>query len=301
MFRKIGLPLLALIGIGFAIFAAIRGARTIPAAAPVAEPPQAPYRFFVAGTGLVETNTENISVGTHIPGVVTSIYVQIGSQVTAGQPLFTIDDRTQRAVVDVRKAALQYAKAQLADAQYQLALGERLTSKQVLSIEERNTRQYAAQKAEAQVAQAKADLETAQTDLERLTVRAPVSGEVIQMKLHLGEYAPAGALSSPLLLLGGTRPLHVRTDVDENEAWRVRPEAPALGYLRGNKQINTRLQFVRFEPYVVPKVSLTGESTERVDTRVLQVIYSFEKEDLPIYVGQQMDVYIEAPGHPQNR
>jgi hypothetical protein len=51
---------------------------------------------------------------------------------------------------------------------------------------------------------------------------------------------------------------------------------------------------VRFEPYVIPKRSLTGESTERVDTRVLQVIYAMKTKDLPIFVGQQMDVYIKA-------
>jgi HlyD family secretion protein len=45
---------------------------------------------------------------------------------------------------------------------------------------------------------------------------------------------------------------------------------------------------------VIPKVSLTGEPTERVDTRVMQVIYSFESEGLPIKSGQQMDVYIDA-------
>lgn len=54
------------------------------------------------------------------------------------------------------------------------------------------------------------------------------------------------------------------------------------------------LKFVRFEPYVVPKTSLTGESAERVDTRVLQVIFSFDCGALPITVGQQMDVFIDA-------
>jgi len=45
----------------------------------------------------------------------------------------------------------------------------------------------------------------------------------------------------------------------------------------------------------VPKRSLTGDSTERVDTRVLQVLYRFDRGDLPVYVGQQMDVFVEAP------
>jgi hypothetical protein len=51
---------------------------------------------------------------------------------------------------------------------------------------------------------------------------------------------------------------------------------------------------VRFEPFVVPKKSLTGDSTERVDTRVLQVIYQIENGNLPLFVGQQMDVFIDA-------
>jgi len=97
----------------------------------------------------------------------------------------------------------------------------------------------------------------------------------------------------------------VRVDVDENDAWRVRSGAMARGYLRGNKDINVPLKFVRFEPYVIPKVSLTGESTERVDTRVLQVIFSFDRGDKPISVGQQMDIYIDAsetkpPGAPKD-
>ena len=46
---------------------------------------------------------------------------------------------------------------------------------------------------------------------------------------------------------------------------------------------------------MVPKRSLTGDSTERVDTRVLQVIYRVERDDLPLFVGQQLDVFIDAP------
>ena len=58
--------------------------------------------------------------------------------------------------------------------------------------------------------------------------------------------------------------------------------------------MTTPLRFVRFEPFVVPKRSLTGDSTERVDTRVLQVIYRVERDDLPLFVGQQVDVFIDA-------
>ncbi len=86
------------------------------------------------------------------------------------------------------------------------------------------------------------------------------------MKVHPGEFAAAGVTATPLILLGSLKPLHVRVDVDEHEAWRVRPEANAIATIRGNPELKTPLTFVRFEPFVVPKKSLTGDSTERVDT-----------------------------------
>ena len=54
------------------------------------------------------------------------------------------------------------------------------------------------------------------------------------------------------------------------------------------------------KPYVIPKQSLTGQITERTDVRVLQVLYGFESVERPIFVGQQLDVFIEAkPESPQ--
>ena len=51
---------------------------------------------------------------------------------------------------------------------------------------------------------------------------------------------------------------------------------------------------MRIEPYVVPKKSLTGDNTERVDTRVLQVIYAIDTTGKRLFVGQQLDVFIDA-------
>jgi HlyD family secretion protein len=65
-----------------------------------------------------------------------------------------------------------------------------------------------------------------------------------------------------------------------------------MAYLRGNSQFRFPLEFVRFEPYVIPKKSLTGDATERVDTRVLQVIYRFCDPKANVFDGQQVDVYI---------
>ena len=143
-----------------------------------------------------------------------------------------------------------------------------------------------------QVAQALAAVHQDEVNIERLTTRAPIDGVILQNKVRIGQYAQCGPLSEPLMIFGGTGSMHVRAAVDEADAWRVRSGDPALARVRGNSQLAYPLRFVRFEPALTPKKSLTGDSTERVDTRVLEVIYAFEG-DARVYDGQQLDVFIE--------
>jgi HlyD family secretion protein len=298
--KRFILPVVALAALIFGIISVVRSQPRREVTTPPSPPPVSSYAQTVAAVGLVETSTENIAVGTEIAGVVTNIYVDVGSRVRKGDPLFSIDSRATRAELATRQAAVQVAEAALAEAKYQLELGNRLTDQKVLSVEENKNRGFAAQKSEAQLAQARSQLNSIETDLERLTVRAPVDGQVLQVKVHLGEFAPTGSLPIPLILLGNVENLHVRVDVEEHEAWRVRPEAKAAAAVRGNADLKTPLTFVRFEPFVVPKKSLTGDSTERVDTRVLQVIYRIEDSNLPLFVGQQMDVFIDGSNEPRS-
>ena len=300
-------PILAALGIGFAVLTAAKGSKAIPPAPPVVEPATPPFTSSVAGAGIVEANTENIAIGTLIPGVVSHLYVSVGSKVRAGDPLFKLDDRDLRAQLTVRRASLRaantnvkVARTSLADLENQLALAERLTDKRAISVEELDRRRFAVSIARAKLAQARADVASAKAqiketemNLERIIVRAPVDGEILQCKIHPGEYAPAGIFQTPLMLLGNVEPFNVRVDVDENDVWRVRQGSPAVAFLRGNRELKTPLKFIRFEPYIIPKKSLTGDSIERVDTRVLQVIYRIESENLPVFAGQQMDVFIE--------
>ncbi len=225
------------------------------------------------------------------------------------------------------QAAQRAAQALLDEARSQFSRAEAMEDARSLSVEEIARRRFAVAAAEArvaqadaglaeakaqvdllragtwapdilvarsQVAEAQASVEAVKIELDRRIVRSPIDGQVLQSNIRVGEFAQAGPLASPLMLVGSVNPLHVRIDVDEHEAWRVKPGARAEAFVRGNKDIKTTLTFVRFEPFVIPKRSLTGESTERVDTRVLQVVYAFDPSGLPIFVGQQMDVYIEA-------
>jgi len=87
----------------------------------------------------------------------------------------------------------------------------------------------------------------------------------------------------------------VRVDIDEFDIARFDSKAQASAVPRGSLQERYPLKFVRVEPFVVPKKSLTGDNTERVDTRVLQVIYECDPAGRPpLFVGQQLEVFIEA-------
>jgi multidrug resistance efflux pump len=152
--------------------------------------------------------------------------------------------------------------------------------------------------AEASRALAEAQAEQTRTDLDRALVRAPVDGKVLQVNVRPGEYVgtPPG---QALIVLGAIdKKVHVRVDIDEHDIPRFRKEAPARASLRGAPEVSYPLEFVRVEPYVIPKKSLTGDNTERVDTRVLQVIYALDVADRPVYVGQQLDVFIDVGGPP---
>lgn len=100
------------------------------------------------------------------------------------------------------------------------------------------------------------------------------------------------------MILGNINPLHVRVSINQFDASYYRSTASAVAFLQGNALVQFPLHFVRIEPYFVTKQNLTNEIGEKVDTRVLQVIYCFDKEDQRIFVGQQMDVFIETDNSP---
>jgi len=293
MIRKYVLPVLAVLGVLLAIWTVKQGAKPVIPAKPVADPPKVAFTNKISGAGIVEASTRNISIGTHIPGIVARVHVKVAQRVKTGDPLFSIDDRARRADLTVREAKMLEAEANLEDLKAQLMIAENVKDPRAISIDDLNKRRYAVQAAEARLSNARAEANAARVDIDLLTVRSPITGEILQVNIRPGEYAPSGVTAQPLILIGNLDRLHVRVDIDENDAWRFSKESPAVAYIRGNSRFKVGLRFEYVEQYVVPKRSLTGESTERVDTRVMQVVYSFDRGELEVIPGQLMDVFID--------
>jgi HlyD family secretion protein len=307
LFKRVSFYL-AVAGIVGMIFLVRQLSKTPPAPPPPVEPARSPYASDVAATGIIEASRENVKIAAPKGGLIQKVFVHVDSAVKQGDPLLLLDDRetraqlvTMQAQVAAMKASLDSEKVLMADADDQFKRTDTLEKQNVASVDERTRKQFSLQSMQARVAKIAADLESAQaqvqlsqTELDILTVRAPRDGIILQLNVREGEYAGTTP-TDPLMILGDTDRLQIRADVDEQNAPLVVPNQPAVAFLKGDTKSPIPLRFVRIEPYVVPKKSLTGDSTERVDTRVLQIIFDFARPATPVYVGQQMAVFIQRP------
>ncbi len=299
------LLIIAIVGAVSAIRLVLDSRKPTAAAVIVSEPPRAPFPKSIGARGLVESVDENVRIAPAVAAVVMEVPVTVGHAVKKGDVLIQQDSREAEAIVAANSAEIAALQAQVAEAEIALAdrrdRRERIERmKTAASEDERQRTQFATRAAEAQLATTKAKIATAEAQLARmkvqlelLTVRALRDGLVLQVNIRSGEYASPAA-KDPALLIGKNE-LQIRADIDEDNASRFRREMPARAYIKGRRDIEIALRFSRIEPYIVPKKSLTGESGERVDTRVLQVIYQFERPaGAAVFVGQQMDVFLDA-------
>lgn len=226
----------------------------------------------------------------------------------------------QESVALVRRR-LEVAKVVHATADDQLNRIRKLAEENVMSEEEVNSRSFAEAKANAEVKQIQAELEqamvgataeelaiataevsVAQQALEKaivqtglLTIVAPCDAFVLKCDLRAGEYVDiASRRDDSPIHLAGCAPLHVRVEFDEEEASRVVRSGNATGTIRGRQRNSIQLRFVRAEPYLQSKRNLMGHGTERVDTRVLQVLYEILPSEHQVLPGQAIDVVAEA-------
>jgi len=138
--------------------------------------------------------------------------------------------------------------------------------------------------------------------LAKYTLRAPKDGIVLSVNPTPGSFvSPQGAYDSytqgllPVLVLGSSQTsLNVRCYVDEI----LVPRLPPPGKMKAQMTIRgtttkVPIDFVRMQPFVSPKIELSDQRNERVDVRVLPVIFRIEQpESLNLYPGELVDVYI---------
>jgi HlyD family secretion protein len=143
---------------------------------------------------------------------------------------------------------------------------------------------------------------SSQALLAKYTLIAPTDGIVMSVQSAVGSYvSPQGAYDTytqgftPVVVMGtNTDVLDVRCYIDEI----LIPRLPPADSIRAEMSVRGTtlkipLEFVRVQPYVSPKIQLSNQRLEKVDLRVLPVIFRFAPpKGAPVYPGQLVDVYI---------
>lgn len=254
-----------------------------------------PYKNFIAGTGIVESSSKNIQIGSFVEGVISKVNVENGESVKQGTLLFTLDKKIITAKITAQQADVGLANTELEKVQHQFQI-----IKDFKKIAPNMVKKTEYATATDNVAQAVANLQVAKSKLKVLLqesascdVYSPIDGKVLESQLSIGKYFPK---NSTLLTIGSNK-LNLRVDINEYDVWKFSPKTSAVAFVRGHPNLKIPLKYLYTIPFVVPKKNLTGLSTERTDTRVLQVLYALpSKVDFPLFAGQQLDLFIQSQG-----
>ncbi len=301
---------IALLGLVAGLVSAYLYRQRAPNRAPVAVT-RNPYSSGLYAEGIVQSaqaSGDDVNVYPEVAGSVTRIEVHEGDSVARGTPLLAVDDRVQRRVVAEDAAKVAAARATLAAQGHQLAIVERQAA-----LDARAVSRAARLGARDAVAVARGNLRVAiaaraadATLLGKYVLRAPIDGIVLRDAAAVGSYvSPQGVFDTysqsldPVIVMrarGGE--LQVKAYLDEILVPRLPspPRIAATMFIRGTNDVGIPLRFVRIRPYVTPKIELSDARLEKVDVRVLPIVFRFTApKGITLYPGQLVDVYIAAP------
>lgn len=270
-----------------------------------------PYHAGVYASGIVESYQKigsNINIFPSVPGTVKQVYVRDGQKIKEGDPLFRVDTTTQEAVASQSAYQAKVAKVNLVNAEDQYSklfkaysLNPKSVSKNSLD-NAKNAVIAASESLKAAESQAAADAAT----LAKCTVYSPIDGVVLRVMAAVGDYA-SGDVGTfdpytqgflPVVTVGEeTQYLQVRVYVDELLTPQL-PQAEALEamlFVRGMNNKSIPLSFEYIQPSTIPNIQLSDNRNERVDVRVLPIVFRFDRpKDITLYPGQLVDVYIKV-------
>lgn len=270
-----------------------------------------PYKDGIYATGIVESfqvNGSNVNMYPLVSGRVIDIKIKDGDPVKKGDELVTIDNSIQTAVVGRDKANVDLAKDNLTTVQDQydkLKAAYDINPKSV-SMNALDNAKNAVISAKQNILVAQAQLDSDQALLDEYTLFAPVDGIVLRVEPAIGDFASptVGTYDTytqgnqPVVVIGQGSPyLQVRVYVDEI----LTPQLPqpskleATLFVRGMNNKAVPLEYVNIQPYTIPNIELSDQRNERVDVRVLPIIFKFKRpEDINIFPGQLVDIYIKG-------
>lgn len=269
-----------------------------------------PYEKGIYATGILESrqvNGSNVNIFPEVSGKVTAIFVQDGQVLKKGAPILAIDDSVQRQIVEKDLSQIAYAEANIINVTEQLEKIRKSYEIDRKSISQ-NTLDNAINAvkiAEENLNVAKAQYRADKALLDKYIINSPIDGVILRVVSAQGDYiSPQGTYdfntqaNLPVVQMGVVTPyLQVRCFLDEI----LVPQLPntskleATLFVRGASQVGIPLEFLNIQPFTIPNIQLSDQRIERVDVRVLPILFKFKKPGhLNVYPGQLVDVFIKG-------
>jgi RND family efflux transporter MFP subunit len=159
------------------------------------------------------------AIGPEVQGRLVEVFVDVGDEVEAGDPLFQIDPRPYEMALEEARAGLELAEAESANARNEAARSRKLVKQQIVAPQHHAQLRTQAAVARARVEQMKARLARAEHDLERTLVGAPYRGSIVERRAHEG----AMASGEPIVVLQESHALEAVLGIPESAPAVVRP------------------------------------------------------------------------------
>lgn len=219
----------------------------------------------IAAPGTVEP-LANVAVKTRVDGQITQVLFAEGDAVKVGDVLFRLDDRLVVAQIAQAEASIAKDEASLRDAEATLARRESLIANRVVTEAALDQARYAVEGLKASIQAGKALLDSQRTQLDYLTVRAPINGRTGSLNAKVGATV-RGIDSLPLVTINQTKPILVAFSVPQGEL-------PALKRAMGAQaKAEIRLPGVRgFEPVTAKIAFIDNQVDKTTGSIVVKVI-----------------------------
>jgi len=233
----------------------------------------------------------------------------------AGVEASTAAEQVAQADILSAEAGLAVRQRELENSRSLLALLDAVSDPRALRIEDLTTRRNSVATAavriqeaistvraakarrdqsQSQLVEARTRLLEAEARLGKTRIVALQDASVLAVDIRPGEFAAAGVLSTPLIRLGDVTTLHVRVSFDEELAGLIPDSPDGVAYSRGNTSDAIILRPVLREPLSREKQNVAGGRNELIDTRVMQYVFVIESTTQTLWVGQQLDVFINT-------
>ncbi|WOE32387.1 MULTISPECIES: efflux RND transporter periplasmic adaptor subunit [unclassified Acinetobacter] len=227
--------------------------------------------------------TELVSVGAQVSGQILKLHVQLGQAVKKGDLLVEIDAKTQYDKLNMSKAELESAQADLVAKNMLLLTAEKsfirkktlyqvqAESKELLEQAENHLKQQemAVQMAKLRIKQLQINVNTAKTELAYTQIKSPLTGTIVSLPIKEGQTINFAQTTPLIAVIANLQQMEVRMQIAEGDYTKLKPNMPVIFSTLANPDIKLNGKIISIDPALTAlSKGIYDHKTENADVAV---------------------------------